>query len=262
MSRGPLPLLLGLALGVTAGLTYAWAIDPVEFVGTSPAALRTDFQADYLTLIASAYAGTGDLPRAQARLGLFPGPNMAETLGALAQARLASGGPVSEAQALALLAADLGVRPSPFPTSGTRPPSVQPSSPPTATRTPTIRPSPTVTRTPGAPFQVDRRDPVCDPSQPIPRLRILVLDSAGQGVPGVEVLVVWDEGQDHFFTGLKPELGIGYGDFTMMEGVTYTVRLAESDALITGLATEPCPDETGAAYPGSWSVVFVQPGQP
>lgn len=262
MSRGPFPLLVGLLLGVVGGLTYAWAIDPVEFVGSSPAALQLDFQADYLTLIASAYASTGDLPRAQARLALFPDPNVAETLGALAQARLASGRPESEAQALALLAADLGVRPSPPPGLATRTPTGEPAASPTITRAPTIRPSPTVTLTPGAPFQVERRELECDAALRVPRIRLVVLDAAGQGVPGIEVLVLWDTGQDHFFTGLKPELGIGYGDFAMGEGVTYTVRLAESGALVTGLKTETCTDDAGEEYPGSWLLVFVQPPQP
>ncbi|MBI1865988.1 MAG: HD-GYP domain-containing protein, partial [Nitrospirae bacterium] len=43
----------------------------------------------------------------------------------------------------------------------------------------------------------------------------------------IEIVVVWDAGEDHFFTGLKPELGQGYADFTMTEGVSYTLRLAE-----------------------------------
>jgi len=262
MNRGPWPLLIGLLLGVVGGLTYAWAIDPVEFVGSSPAALHSDVQADYLTLIASAYAATGDLPRAQVRLGLFPGPDAAETLGALAQARLASGRPASEAQALALLAGDLGVRPSPPPGLTPRIATVVPIASPTITRTPSPRPSPTVTLTPGAPFQVDRRELECDATLRVPRIRLLVLDAAGQGVPRIEVLVLWDTGQDHFYTGLKPELGNGYGDFTMSEGVTYTVRLAESGALVTGVETEPCVDESGGVYPGSWWLVFVQPPQP
>ena len=33
--------------------------------------------------------------------------------------------------------------------------------------------------------------------------------------PSVELVVTWDEGEDHFFTGLQPELGLGYGDFLM-----------------------------------------------
>jgi hypothetical protein len=78
----------------------------------------------------------------------------------------------------------------------------------------------------------------------------------------MEVVVVWDDGQDHFYTGLKPELGIGFGDFSMTEGVTYTVRLAESDALVTGLASQECTDDSGGRYPGSWLVTFVQPETP
>lgn len=259
MNRGLLHLLIGLALGVAGGLTYAWAIDPVELVGSSPGALRAEDQADYLTLIASAYAATGDLPRAQARLALFSDPNAAETLGALAQARLASGRPVSEAQGLARLAADLGVRPSPLPSLATRSATGRPTTSPTVTRTPTLRPSPTVTRTPGAPFQIDRQELECSPAQTAPRIRVRVLDAAEQGVPGVEVLVLWDAGEDRFYTGLKPELGSGYGDFTMSEGITYTVRLAESGVLVTGLKVEACPGEDGGTYSGSWSLVFVQP---
>jgi hypothetical protein len=252
-------LLGGFVLGLIGGLTYAWTIDPLEFVGTSPAALRADFQADYLSLIASAYTSTGDLERARARLALFPGADTSETLGALAQARLAAGGAAEEAQSLARLAADVAGPATQPPASPGPRQSAAPTSSPTITRTPTTRPSPTVTLTPGAPFRVESREPVCDPARPSPRLQVLVLDSAGQGVPAVEVLVVWDDGQDRFYTGLKPELGIGYGDFTMTEGVTYTVRLAESDALVTGLSSQPCTDESSSTYPGSWRLTFVQP---
>jgi hypothetical protein len=88
---------------------------------------------------------------------------------------------------------------------------------------------------------------------------VRVLDAAGQGVPGVEVLVVWDTGEDRFYTGLKPELGSGYGDFAMTEGVQYTVRLAEAGALVTGLQAQNCTGESGESYPGSWALDFVQP---
>ncbi|MCX6071293.1 MAG: hypothetical protein NTU91_10615, partial [Chloroflexi bacterium] len=61
--KGVLPLLAALALGIAAGLYYAWGVNPVSYTDTSPASLREDFRADYLTLIASAYDATGDLPR-------------------------------------------------------------------------------------------------------------------------------------------------------------------------------------------------------
>ena len=45
----------------------------------------------------------------------------------------------------------------------------------------------------------------------------------GDQIPGVEVDIIWDSGFDHFFTGLKPDLGAGYGDFTMTGGVVFTL---------------------------------------
>ncbi len=54
-----------------------------------------------------------------------------------------------------------------------------------------------------------------------------ILDAAEQPVPSVELVVTWDGGEDHFFTGLKPELGLGYADFVMTPEVVYSIRLAD-----------------------------------
>jgi hypothetical protein len=71
-------------------------------------------------------------------------------------------------------------------------------------------------------------------------------------------LIIWDTGQDHFFTGLKPELGVGYGDFTMTEGVTYTMQLVESNTPVTGLMAEECIGDNGELFFGSWLLTFKQ----
>jgi hypothetical protein len=76
----------------------------------------------------------------------------------------------------------------------------------------------------------------------------------------VEVLVVWDSGQDHFFTGLKPELSPGYGDFTMEPGVTYTAKLADTVQTVTGLVAPECTADDGSTFLGSWILVYAQPG--
>ena len=81
-------------------------------------------------------------------------------------------------------------------------------------------------------------------------------------MPGIEVIVVWDTGQDHFFTGLKPELGLGYGDFTMTEGVTYAVQIAGSTELVTDLSAESCIDNGVDIYLGSWLLTFMQRAVP
>jgi hypothetical protein len=69
---------------------------------------------------------------------------------------------------------------------------------------------------------------------------------------------VWDAGQDHFFTGLKPELGLGYGDFTMTEGISYTLRLADSQQPVTNLSVHECEADGDESYPGSWLLQFEQ----
>lgn len=256
--------MLAFVAGAAGGLIYAWLINPVEYVDTAPASLRADFQADYLALIAAAYAGTGELDRARARLGLIPDPDPAGRLAALAQQRLAAGLPGSEAQAIALLAAALGERPAPAVTltsvEGGASLTPRPSRTPTAT-SPAL-PTRTPTATPGAPFQLLRRDSECDPDRSDALLIVEVEDAAGNPVPGVEVLVVWDSGQDHFFTGLKPELSPGYGDFTMEPGVTYSAKLADTVQTVTGLAAPECTADDGSTFLGSWILVYAQPATP
>jgi hypothetical protein len=262
-------MFLAAIIGLAGGLYYAWQISPVSYTDTAPSSLRADFKADYLALVASAYAGSGDVSQAQSRLLVFADPDMPGTLAALAQQRLAQGWPEAEARSLAQLAAALSTGKA---SSGSPPGPlalVTPSGPaaglgtPTATRTQTPFPSPAPTRTPtptpGAPFRLASRDKVCDPKLTQPLLEVDVTDAAGQPVPGIEVRVVWDSGQDHFFTGLKPEIGIGYGDFTMTPGITYSLQLADSDQPVTGLSAEDCTGVDGKTYPGSWHLRFEQP---
>ncbi len=254
-----LPVVVGVIVGIVAGLYYAWVVNPVAYTQTAPASLRADFRLDYLALIAAAYAGDGDLPRARVRLALFADPNPADTLGALAQQRLAAGRPVSEVQALALLAGALGERPTPFAGGETPPPAVTAFPTRTPTPRPTALPTRTATATPGAPFTLSTSQPVCDPDLAPPRLMVEVRDRSGRAVPGVEILVVWDDGQSRFYTGLKPELGMGYADFTMEPGVAYTLQVSHSEEPIAGLVAEACPAADGSDYPGSWRLTFVQP---
>jgi len=253
------PVAPGILVGLCAGLLYGWVVQPVQLVDTAPASLRADFQDDYVALIAAAYAATGDLPRAQARLALLPGAGDKDRLAALAQAGLAAGRPLPEVQALAALAAMLSdgrLSATPNLPSATPQPAARPS--PTLT-TPRPRPTLIPTGTPGAPFRLGERQLVCDDPAPLPRIQVVVLDAAGEGVPNVLVRVIWDTGQDQFFTGLKPELGVGFGDFTIEPDTEYTVQLSESDAIATGIRSEACPDSSGGTHPGSWRLTFLQP---
>jgi hypothetical protein len=135
---------------------------------------------------------------------------------------------------------------------------------PTITVIPSITPRLLPTRTPTAlppgAFDFAGRQLVCDPALGQPLIQVLTENAAGQPVPGVEVVITWSGGFDHFFTGLKPDLGLGYGDFTMTPGIDYALHLAESPAVsIEGLTVENCSTPTGDTYPGSWLLVFRQP---
>ncbi len=254
---------MGLIIGVAGGLYYAWNINPVAYVDAAPSSLRQDFQSDYITVIAASYAATGELDRAQVRLSIFSLEDLGRYLGRLAQNRLAEGRPESEARALAMLAAAVGegspelpVMPSPSQGASTGEPFTTPSpSPPSNTPRP-VRPP---TSTPGAPFELIHKENICDPSLAKPLLQVRILDALSEGVPGMSILVIWDSGQEKFFTGLKPELGLGYADFVMTEGVAYTLQVSDANTLATGLTSELCTGEEGELYPGAWLLTFQRP---
>lgn len=132
---------------------------------------------------------------------------------------------------------------------GTMTPSLTGTPPPT--RTPTI--------TPGAPFVLEKRETVCNQALGEALIQVQAYDAANNPVPGLEAVITWDGGEDHFFTGLKPELGLGYADFTMTPGVTYTLYLAHGGQPIEGLTTPECELRGEERFWGSWRMTFVQP---
>ena len=292
--RGPWYLLTGFILGALMGLVYAWVISPVEYVDTPPASLRADFKDHYRIMTALAYAADKDLPRARARLALIGDEDSAQTLAIQAQRALAEGSSQTEAQVLGLLAAALGQSPTPVPvtTSGTGTsqanqlpltpaaiqtrdvsgeatpelavtPSPEITLPPMAEHVTFIPlPSRTPTATPGAPFTLQSRQFICDPNLKESLLQIQVFDASGQPVPGVQAMVTcsaMEKCQDSFFTGLKPELGLGYADFTMTPEITYTLRLGEGGQPISDLTPAECQTSRAERYWGSWLLTFNQP---
>lgn len=300
--RGPWYLLTGFVLGAVLGLAYAWVWSPVEYVDTSPASLRADFKDQYRALIAAAYVANHDLARAQARLNLLDDPQIPRTLAEQAQRTLAEEGSPEVAQALALLALDLGQGPTPVVTSSpttetvtsstevspsptftlTNPVTTTVATPAAATSAPapspiitttvtpeftrtalptgTPLPTRTPTSTPSALFVLQERTFICDPDLIGPLIQVLAEGAPGEQIPGVEAVVNWDGGEDHFFTGLKPELGLGYADFAMTPGVIYTLRLADGGQPITDLTAAECEANDGSRYWGSWLLVYAQPG--
>lgn len=138
---------------------------------------------------------------------------------------------------------------------------------PTDTSTPTRRPRPTDTPlptltptiTPGAPFVLRSQEQICNPKLGIPLVQVQVFDAANKPVPGAEVLINWTGGGDHFFTGLKPELGLGYGDYRLKPNVRYSVRLANGARQVSDVQAPVCEKANGERYWGTWLLLFIQP---
>ena len=255
---------LGLVVGLSLGLFYAWLIDPVEYYNTDPADLRPDLRDDYLLLIAMSYDSTGDLARARARLATLGAAGTPGEIAVQSDRLYHAGGNAETVRVLALLSHALGAQseaavahlPTDTPTvtpvpTFTRTP--LPTTPPTATptATPTTTPTPEATPTPDVrpPYRVVERQQVCGDPEWASVLQVYVQDVEGQGLPNVEVQVSWESGWNRFFTGLKPETDSGYADFQMSPGQVYDVLVWGTQ--VGDISTEGCP-----SGPAGWRLVF------
>lgn len=292
-------LIIGVTIGLALGLTYTWVVDPVELVNTYPALLRTDYRQDWVRLAALSYVADGNLSRARARLDGLEQADVAGVIQALIEEYAAAGHPAGNLRSLTVLAQALdvhtpamlvyldtpdppppspGYTPSPTPSpTHTPPPTHTPTPEPTYTSTPTPRvapPSPTPlsvtpeqtsTAPPPTPtppllsrLQLADREQICEPGQ-TQRIEVVVEDERGRGVPGVEIWLMWPGGADRAVTGLKPQKGSGYADFSVEWGVNYSLGIGElGRPLITGLRLEPCSvGEDQKSAIGSWHIVLA-----
>ncbi len=282
--RGSWYILTGLVLGVAVGLFYSWVISPVKYVDAPPYALRVDFKDEYRALVAAAYLYSYDLLRAEDRLEQLKEDNPSENLAMQAQKALAEGHPDGEVRALGILGLALGEGVAPLAsssstaqvvistlsiTSATPTPIINlPTNNPTQTSTvpvpqatKTLQPTSTAKASPtlGAAFVLQETMLLCNPDQSQPLIQVEIQDAAGQPVSSVELVVTWDGGEDHFFTGLKPELGQGYADFLMTPEVVYSLQIADGEQAVNDLTAAECLLDDGSRFWGSWMLTFIQP---
>ena len=280
MSAGSL-LLIGLILGLAGALYYAWIAEPVTFTEASPARLRDNFKQEYILLVSQSFETDGNWELAQERLAALgesdPGQAIVEQL----ETNLRDGRPSSELHSLAMLARQTGVdspvvdvfAPPPTPTlsalatahpplQGTPPASAAEPSPvfegvalPTSTPAPSPTPTPVPSPTQVPAYRLLSQEQVCDPSGPAERIEVITVDSFLEPLPGAEVLVSWEGGQDHFFTGYKPELGQGYGDVNISPDTSYELMMADGSQVIGDLRVVSCDDIAGG-HPGGWRLTF------
>lgn len=279
--RGSWYLLTGLVLGLIIGLILSMTVIPVQYINTDPSTLSTAGKEAYRIMVAQAYLAEGDGGRARARLALLKEANSSEAVIAQAQGMLAENGSDARARALALLAAavsepSLSITPLPMLTPlaavvvPAEPPATAgtttvdttqgPTSTPGATNTPrpTMTPQPTL----GSPY-VLQGDPttICDPLPAVSLLQIMVFDSSGKDVPGVRIEISQASGGvETFYTGLYPDVGLGYADYQMQPDAVYTVRIGESGQPVSNLSAPVCGnDSNNKPTYGSLRVIFQQP---
>lgn len=275
-------LLFGLIVGVAGGLAYAWVVSPVVEYDTEPWQLRRSDKAHYVAAITLDYSYDGDLHQAVERLlALQLEGDPIQAVADIA-CNLASTGYIDSNSGLRAVRSMMTF----YRLQGkqgcadTLLPVVEPPQPtalvevviptatfmPPATKTPTpsapAGPTPTPIRlivptsAPQRSFVLANISTYCSTSES-GQIEVLVQGFNGDGIPGQRVRVRWDSGSDQFFTGLKPEKGAGYGDFTMTAGNAYQVDLPGlSQPIAEPLAAVPCTTTSGAQAITSYRVIF------
>ncbi len=272
-------LLTGLLLGLAMGLILAWVIFPITEVDTHPNLLREDYKDIYRSLISRAYQANNNLPRAEARLALIGDDNPALALAAQAQRFLAENGDNEMAIVLANLSAAIQIASGPAATpipptttvqeeetseasssssnsgndnqgssSSTQQPNSEGSTAPT--------PSPTTS----PPFILQDSSPICDPTLGETLIQVIATDGSGEGVPGISLSIsLGTDPKEVFYTGLKPELGLGYADYLAEPGLTYQLEVPDSGLVISDIEVPTCQTESEDSYWGSWEIYITHP---
>lgn len=227
-SRG-IFLFLCFIVGLTLGLFAAWEAWPRGRFGDQPSDLRWEHKEEYVVMVAEEYLRYGDLGRAEEHLALLgltdPVEVVVDLLGADGES----------APSLAHLAYALGARDTLL-----------------AAYLPT--PSPTFTRESELTFQLLESVDLGCGEFPEGLIMVYVQDAEGSGIPNVELKVWGPQGDDLFYTGLKPGVDIGYADFTLLAPGEYNVEVSEGSSQVARVMAKPCRRGGHRA----WRVVFQE----
>jgi len=276
-------LLFGLGIGLAAGLFYAWNIAPVQEFDTAPHQLRAEDKANYAVAVMLSYAYDSDLNEAINRLsaldlGLDPIQAVADIACDLARTGYVDSSAgiraIRSMRTFYQLQGRAGCADELVPDVSV----VLEATVVVPTNTPTLPPPPTKTPTPDAPTPTEA-GVVIVPTTPPRRdfegrpnntfcdvelsglIEVFVYDFDGEGLPGEQVRARWDDGEDLFVTGLKPERGPAYADFEMEPGRAYTLDMPGlSDPIRPPLVADRCITENGQEAITSYRVVFRRTG--
>ena len=125
----------------------------------------------------------------------------------------------------------------------------------------TFVPRPTFTPVPlpGAPFILTGQDTICTPGTQPGLLQFILMDARHKQVAGIEIIITSPQGEDHAYTGFKPELGNGYADFIMQADTVYSIRVVAGGAFVPDILAPACKDPNGGVTTGGLLLTFQQP---
>ena len=279
-------LIVGLALGLAAGLLYTWVISPPEYYDTYPPLLDKPYRTDWIQMTVLAFGAEGNWNRAQLRLQGLPEPEIRPIAAAVLDQAVATGRPFVTLQRIAKLAAFYGVdtpavaiytgadstAPTTAPTATSQAP---PTSTPTATAIPpttTPVPAPTITiTTPISPslsaFHIVSQTLTCT-EQPQVAISLTLSHTITVRrreevewlpLPGREVWLLWEDGADRAVTGFNAEMGLGYVDFTVAPGRVYKLYIDIPRGVpVSTIQVEPCTGDQGEGWISRLLVLLAQ----
>ena len=108
--RKPLFALIGLGIGIGAGLFIGWYAWPVTYIEASPTKLRQDWKDEAIWVAAQSFAYDGDLEAAQARLKPLGSSDVGQLVLDRAEHAIQQKMPAVQITYLARLAAAFGAR--------------------------------------------------------------------------------------------------------------------------------------------------------
>lgn len=269
----------GFLLGLGLILLYAWVLAPIDFSNADIVDLRDLHKDDYIRMIAAEYMLDGNFVLTQRRLTAL---GVSDTGSRVFDLARTESNPLRQ-QALirlylhlqnpALVLKATGT-PTPRPTEiGTLTPrsTARPATPtfiiptPTLTRIrPTLEPTlvpPTAFPNPAAPlFKLAEKQALTCRDIDEGVIQVIVRDADGNDLAGIAIEVAWATGHDSFYTGVKPERGLGFADFAAEPGL-YSVRLMDNarSEPVQDLQIDPAPgDCAGSNNTRGWRLIFTQ----
>jgi hypothetical protein len=246
--RPPLYLLTGIVFGLLVGTLIAWLLWPAHITNVGPGNLAAEYKEQYRLQVALAFASSGDIGRAEARLALLGDGDPVRMLASQAQVALANTSTQREARALAGLAEAL------------REHLAAQQEAEVAVNTP--NPEQGEVSTPfetgaNATYKLSDQDLLCESAETPAYLKIFVFDPNGNPQAGVNLSMSYPEDVDEFATGLMPEFGPGYAEYEMTPNTVYTLSI-QGVEVMGGIKAAACETEAGEPAWGSWLLLFNQ----